>query len=63
MTISGSASDAGSGVVAGVEVSTDNGATWHPAALTTPAQQSVTWSYTWVAHGEPLDDDQITRSR
>jgi hypothetical protein len=53
VTISGSASDAGGGVVAGVEVSTDNGATWHPATLTTPAEQSVNWSYTWAAHGYP----------
>ncbi len=36
-----------------MEVSTDNGATWHPATLTTPAEQSVKWSYAWVAHGYP----------
>ncbi len=53
VTISGTASDAGGGVVAGVEVSTDNGSTWHPATLTTPVEQSVSWSYTWVAHGNP----------
>ena len=53
VTISGTASDAGGGVVAGVEVSTDNGSTWHPATLTTPADQSVGWSYTWAAHGSP----------
>ncbi|MDR6862598.1 DUF4082 domain-containing protein [Phycicoccus sp. 3266] len=46
VTISGTASDTG-GVVAGVEVSTDNGATWHPATGTT------SWSYTWNAHGSP----------
>ncbi len=46
VTISGTASDTG-GVVAGVEVSTDGGKTWHPATGTT------SWSYSWVAHGNP----------
>ncbi|HVN11848.1 MAG TPA: N,N-dimethylformamidase beta subunit family domain-containing protein, partial [Kineosporiaceae bacterium] len=46
ITISGTASDVG-GVVAGVEVSTDGGTTWHPATGTT------SWSYSWVAHGNP----------
>ena len=32
VTITVTASDAGGGVVAGVEVSTDRGATWHPAS-------------------------------
>ena len=45
-TISGTASDSG-GVVAGVEVSTDGGSTWHKATGTT------SWTYTWIAHGEP----------
>jgi len=53
ITISGKATDAGGGVVGGVEVSTDGGSTWHPATLTTPAEQSVSWSYTWAAHGNP----------
>ncbi len=35
ITLTGTASDAGGGVVAGVEVSTDNGATWHLATGTT----------------------------
>jgi hypothetical protein len=47
VTISGTASDAGGGVVAGVEVSIDGGATWHPASGTT------NWTYTWSAHGNP----------
>ena len=47
LTISGTAADAGGGVVAGVEVSTDGGTTWHPATGTT------SWSYSWVAHGYP----------
>jgi hypothetical protein len=41
VTITGTASDTG-GIVAGVEVSVDGGATWHPATGTT------SWSYTWV---------------
>ena len=44
VTITGTASDVG-GRVAGIEVSTDSGATWHPAAGTT------NWSYTWTASG------------
>lgn len=40
VNISGTASDSG-GVVAGVEVSTDSGATWHPA------NGRSTWSYSW----------------
>ena len=47
VTLTGTASDAGGGVVAGVEVSTDGGTTWHPATGTT------SWSYTWKAHGSP----------
>ena len=44
ITITGTASDVG-GRVAGIEVSTDGGTTWHPAAGTT------NWSYTWTAAG------------
>ena len=40
VTITGTATDVG-GVVAGVEVSTDGGTTWHPASGTS------NWSYTW----------------
>ncbi|MFG1994408.1 N,N-dimethylformamidase beta subunit family domain-containing protein [Actinoplanes sp. NPDC048988] len=39
--VSGTATDTGGGVVGGVEISTDNGATWHPAS------GRATWSYTW----------------
>ncbi|MGW4160272.1 DUF4082 domain-containing protein [Streptomyces sp. NPDC004788] len=42
VTVSGTASDAGGGVVARVEVSTDGGTTWHAADGTT------SWSYTWT---------------
>jgi hypothetical protein len=53
VTISGSATDSGGGVVAGVEVSTDGGSTWHPVTTMSTPNTSVTWSYTWVAHGSP----------
>jgi hypothetical protein len=53
VTISGTATDAGGGVVAGVEVSTDGGATWRPATTMSAPNTSVTWSYAWVAHGSP----------
>jgi hypothetical protein len=51
MTVTGTATDTGGGVVAGVEISTDGGSTWHPATITTPDATTVTWSYTWVVHG------------
>jgi hypothetical protein len=41
VTVSGTAADTG-GVVGGVEVSTDGGASWHPAT------GRGSWSYTWV---------------
>ncbi|MFK4539623.1 VCBS repeat-containing protein [Bradyrhizobium ottawaense] len=44
VTITGTASDTG-GRVAGIEISTDGGTTWHPASGTT------SWSYTWTASG------------
>lgn len=44
VTVTGTASDVG-GVVAGVEVSTDSGASWHAATGTT------SWSYTYVQAG------------
>jgi hypothetical protein len=48
VTITGTATDTGGGVVAGIEVSTDGGTTWHPASGTT------NWSYKWdSAHGYP----------
>jgi hypothetical protein len=53
VTITGTASDAGGGVVAGVEVSTNGGTTWHPVTTMSAADTSVTWSYSWVAHGNP----------
>jgi hypothetical protein len=45
VTITGTAVDSGGGIVAGVEVSTDGGKTWHPASGTT------NWSYTFNISG------------
>ena len=42
VTITGTASDDGGGLVAGVEISVDGGTTWHPATGTT------SWSYGWT---------------
>jgi hypothetical protein len=42
VTITGTASDLGGGLVGGVEVSVDGGATWHPAT------GRGTWTYSWV---------------
>ena len=45
VTATGTAADAG-GRVAGVEVSTDDGATWHPA------EGAAAWSYTYIQSGD-----------
>jgi WD40 repeat protein len=42
VTVSGTATDATGGVVAGVEVSVDGGVTWHPAT------GRSSWSYSWT---------------
>jgi Bacterial Ig-like domain (group 2)/Bacterial Ig domain len=42
VTISGTAVDSGGGVVGGVEVSVDGGATWHPA------NGRENWTYSWT---------------
>jgi hypothetical protein len=51
VTVSGTATDSGGGVVAGVEVSTDGGKTWHPATTMSNPATSVTWTYSWPATG------------
>ena len=54
VTITGTATDGGGGVVAGVEISLDGGKTWHPVTSMSAASNSVTWSYTWPdAAGAP----------
>ena len=45
ITITGTAIDAGGGVVGGVEVSVDGGTTWHPAV------GRENWSYSWTPGG------------
>jgi len=45
VTITGTATDTGGGVVGGVEVSIDGGVTWHPA------NGRASWTYNWVASG------------
>ncbi len=47
-TIAGTATDIGGGKVAGVEISTDGGGTWHPVTTGT-----TSWTYTWLVHGNP----------
>ena len=42
VTITGTAVDAGGGVVGGVEVSVDGGTTWHPAS------GRASWTYSWI---------------
>ncbi|AGA31260.1 DUF4082 domain-containing protein [Singulisphaera acidiphila] len=42
ITISGTATDTGGGIVAAVEISTDGGLTWHRATGRT------SWSYSWI---------------
>ena len=59
VTITGTAADSGGGIVAGVEVSVDGGATWHAA------QGTASWTYDWTpgapgavddSHAAPIDD-------
>lgn len=52
LTVSGTATDVG-GRVAGIEVSTDDGDTWHPASGTS------TWSYTYVQRGEGAETIRV----
>ncbi len=44
VTVSGTATDSGGGVVAGIEVSVDGGQTWHPAI------GRANWTYSWTPH-------------
>jgi hypothetical protein len=55
VTVTGTATTAnapgGNGVVAGVEISTDGGSTWHPVTTVSAAAPTVNWTYTWAATG------------
>ncbi len=46
VTVTGTATDTGGGLVGGVEVSTDDGSTWHPA------EGRASWSYPFTAPAE-----------
>jgi len=48
VTVTGSATDSGGGVIAAVDVSTDGGKTWHPATTGVGAA-TENWSYTFNA--------------
>jgi hypothetical protein len=54
--ITGTATDSGGGVVGGVEVSIDGGATWHPASGT------ERWSYSWRVPGDVEDATILSRA-
>ncbi|MEU3454302.1 DUF4082 domain-containing protein [Micromonospora sp. NPDC006766] len=53
ITVQGTATDSGGGIVAGIEVSTDGGATWHPATGT------GSWSYSYHATGDGSSTVQV----
>ncbi len=53
VTVTGTAADSGGGRVGGVEVSTDGGATWHPAS------GRAAWTYAWT----PASRSATLRSR
>jgi hypothetical protein len=53
VTVSGTATDSGGGVVAGVAVSTDGGSTWHPATINGADGTTVNWSYAWTNRSVP----------
>ncbi|MFN0145376.1 MAG: Ig-like domain-containing protein [Dehalococcoidia bacterium] len=55
VTVTGTATDTGGGVVGAVEVSTDNGATWHPAT------GRASWSYTFTTPS--TSGTRVIRSR
>jgi hypothetical protein len=48
VTVNGTATDAGGGVIGGVEISSDGGKTWHPASGQV-GTASVNWTYTFTA--------------
>lgn len=51
VTITGTATENTGGVVAGVEISTDGGGSWHPVTTMSAAAPTVNWTYTWAAAG------------
>jgi hypothetical protein len=64
VTISGTAADTGGGVVGGVEVSTDNGTSWHPATgrvVIIPAAASASSVVVVVVSGKLNERDMECR--
>ena len=59
VTVTGSATDSGGGVIAAVDVSTDGGKTWHPATAAVGAA-TENWSYTFNA---PAPGNYTIKSR
>jgi hypothetical protein len=53
LTVTGTATDVGGGQVAAVEVSMDDGDSWHPATGTT------SWSYTAIQHGADAESIRV----
>jgi hypothetical protein len=56
VTVTGTASDSGGGVVAGVEVSTDGGIRWHPA------QGTDAWSYSYIQQAGGAEESVQVRA-
>ncbi len=56
VTVAGTASDAGGGVVAAVEVSVDGGVTWHPAT------GRASWRFEWKPGGEGGEVQVLSRA-
>ena len=54
--VTGTASDTGGGIVAGVEVSVDEGRTWHPADGTTK------WRYRFESASAPAEGTVLSRA-
>ena len=59
VTVTGTATDTGGGVIGGVQVSTDGGATWHPASGLA-GSTAMNWSYSFVA---PTPGAHVIQSR
>ncbi len=59
VTVSGAATDSGGGVIAGVQISTDSGQTWHPASGQV-GSAGMNWTYSFAA---PAPGAYTIRSR
>ena len=61
--VSGTATDTGGGVVAGVEVSTNGGSTWHPVTTMSAPQHQRDLELHLVSGRERLGDDPVAGDR